>query len=41
MKLAILITAVVVGGFFTAKLALDFLDVLLDKLEVEEDDPHQ
>jgi len=39
MNLAIVITAVLVGTFFTAKLALDFLDVLLDKLE--EDDPHQ
>lgn len=39
MSVAIVTIAVLVGGFFTAKLALDFLDVLLDKLE--EDDPHQ
>ncbi len=39
MNLAIVITAVLVGTFFTAKLALDFLDVLLDKLE--EDDENQ
>jgi len=39
MSLAIVITAVLVGTFFTAKLALDFLDVLLDKLE--EDDENQ
>ena len=37
MSLAIVITAVLVGTFFTAKLALDFLDVLLDKLSEEED----
>lgn len=39
MSVAIVTIAVLVGGFFTAKLALDFLDVLLDKLE--EDEPHQ
>jgi hypothetical protein len=39
MSLAIVITAVLVGTFFTAKLALDFLDVLLDKLE--DDDENQ
>lgn len=39
MSLAIVITAVLVGTFFTAKVALEFLDVLLDKLS--EDDEHQ
>ena len=38
MSLAIVMTAVLVGTFFTAKLALDFLDVLLDKLSEENND---
>lgn len=37
MKLAIVIAAVLVGGFFTAKLTLEFLDFLLDRLKEEND----
>jgi hypothetical protein len=36
MKLAILIAVVVVGGFFTAKLSLEFLDLLVQKLKEED-----
>jgi hypothetical protein len=36
MSVAIVTIAVLVGGFFTAKLALEFLDVLLDKLSEED-----
>lgn len=37
MKLAILIVAIAVGGFFTAKLSLEFLDLLIEKLKEEND----
>lgn len=37
MKLAILIVAIAVGGFFTAKLSLEFLDLLIDKLKEDND----
>jgi len=33
MKLAILIIAVGVGAFFTAKLSMEFLDILIEKLK--------
>jgi len=38
MKLAILIAAIIIGGFFTAKLSLEFLDVIIDKLKEENQD---
>ena len=37
MKLAILIIAVAVGGFFTAKLTMEFLDLLIEKLKEDND----
>ena len=37
MKLAILIVAVAVGGFYTAKLTMEFLDYLLEKLKKDND----
>ena len=37
MKLAILIIAVAVGGFFTAKLTMEFLDILIEKLKEDND----
>ena len=37
MKLAILIVAVAVGGFFTAKLTMEFLDFLIEKLKEDND----
>jgi len=37
MKLAILITAVAVGGFFTIKLTMEFLDLLIEKLKEDND----
>ena len=40
MKLAIVITAVVVGGFFAAKLILEFVEYALENFG-SEDDPHQ
>tara|TARA_B100001113_G_C20829729_1_gene500480 strand:- start:440 stop:646 length:207 start_codon:yes stop_codon:yes gene_type:complete len=39
MKLAILLVAIAVGGFFTAKLSLEFLDLLIEKLK--EDNNHR
>ena len=38
MKLAILIATIIIGGFFTAKLSLEFLDVIIDKLKEENQD---
>jgi hypothetical protein len=35
MKVAILAAVVLVGGFFMAKLTLEFLDILLEKLKEE------
>lgn len=35
MKVAILAAVVLVGGFFMAKLTLEFLDMLLEKLKEE------
>jgi len=35
MKVAILAAVVLVGGFFMAKLTLEFLDLLLEKLKEE------
>jgi hypothetical protein len=37
MNLAILIIAVAVGGFFTAKLTMEFLDLLIEKLKEDND----
>jgi hypothetical protein len=37
VKLAILIIAVAVGGFFTAKLTMEFLDLLIEKLKEDDD----
>ena len=37
MKLAILIIAMAVGGFFTAKLTMEFLDILIEKLKEDND----
>jgi hypothetical protein len=39
MKLAILLVVIAIGGFFTAKLSLEFLDLLIEKLQ--EDDNHR
>ena len=38
MTLAIVITAVLVGGFFSAKLSMEFLDLLMGKLKEDSDD---
>jgi len=35
MKVAILAAIVLVGGFFMAKVTLEFLDLLLEKLKEE------
>jgi len=35
MKVAILAAVVLVGGFFMAKVTLEFLDLLLEKLKEE------
>jgi hypothetical protein len=35
MKVAILAAVVLIGGFFMAKLTLEFLDLLLEKLKEE------
>ena len=35
MKVAILAAVVLIGGFFMAKLTLEFLDILLEKLKEE------
>ena len=35
MKVAVLAAVVLVGGFFMAKLTLEFLDILLEKLKEE------
>ena len=37
MKLAILLIVVAVGGFFTAKLSMEFLDLILQKLKEDND----
>jgi hypothetical protein len=38
MKVAILTAIVLVGGFFMAKVTLEFLDLLLEKLKEENRD---
>ena len=35
MKVAILAAVVLIGGFFMAKVTLEFLDMLLEKLKEE------
>jgi hypothetical protein len=35
MKVAVLAAVVLIGGFFMAKLTLEFLDLLLEKLKEE------
>ena len=35
MKVAILAAVILVGGFFMAKVTLEFLDLLLEKLKEE------
>ena len=35
MKIAVLAAVVLIGGFFMAKLTLEFLDILLEKLKEE------
>jgi|DEB0MinimDraft_4_1074332.scaffolds.fasta_scaffold02944_9 hypothetical protein len=35
MKVAVLAAVVLIGGFFMAKLTLEFLDILLEKLKEE------
>jgi len=35
MKIAVLAAVVLIGGFFMAKLTLEFLDLLLEKLKEE------
>jgi hypothetical protein len=35
MKVAILAAVVLIGGFFMAKVTLEFLDILLEKLKEE------
>lgn len=35
MKVAVLAAVVLVGGFFMAKLTLEFLDLMLEKLKEE------
>jgi hypothetical protein len=35
MKVAVLAVVVLAGGFFMAKLTLEFLDILLEKLKEE------
>jgi len=37
MKLAILLVVIAIGGFFTAKLSLEFLDLLIEKLKEDND----
>ena len=38
MKIAVLAAVVLIGGFFMAKLTLEFLDLLLEKLKEENRD---
>jgi len=38
MKVALLAAVVLIGGFFTAKLTLEFLDLLIEKLKEENRD---
>jgi hypothetical protein len=38
MKVAILVMAIVVGGFFMGKVTLEFLDMLIEKLKEENRD---
>ena len=35
MKVAVLAAVVLIGGFFMAKLTLEFLDLMLEKLKEE------
>jgi hypothetical protein len=35
MKVAVLTAVVLIGGFFMAKLTLEFLDLMLEKLKEE------
>lgn len=35
MKVAILSAVILIGGFFMAKVTLEFLDILLEKLKEE------